>query len=74
MNSPKERRPSKSLSILSKNSDTSSLHQEGVMVTETESCTYMEVSQPEELSTLCHSSLVSLPSPSLSALSNILRI
>ena len=114
MNSPKERRPSKSLSIRSKKSDTSSLMIEAriifflipllcrqswiqrfllifstflrlwrqvlVLASLPETInwrylnTYMEVSHPEVLRTLYHSSLVSLPSPSLSALSNILRI
>ena len=35
---------------------------------------HIVVSQPEELRTLYHSSLVSFPSPSLSALSNIFLI
>ena len=36
--------------------------------------TYMDVLHPEELRTECHSSLVRLPLPSLSARLNILRI
>ena len=51
-------RPSKSLSILLKNSSTSSL----------------DVGIPLLLSTLCHSSGVNLPSPFLSARVNIFRI